>query len=121
MSVLSILFGCSQSKLVDGGLYCIQNKDGSYSVLKILKLNRQGVHVSVYSNQYSTPPIKVDEATLYMAGVNSKPDETMGMGHVPLSNKSFQNWKATFLQQSTVKNEELEGYKMWLDDKGGYF
>ena len=121
MSLLSILFGCSRSKLVEGGLYYTQNENASYSVLKILKLDDQGVHVRLYSNQFSSPPTKVDESALYMAGVDHKPNETLGMGHVPLSKKSFAGWKATFFQQSTVKDEELEGYKMWLEAKGGYF
>jgi hypothetical protein len=121
MSVFSILFGCSQSKAIEGGLYYNQNKDGTYSVLKILKIDDRGVHVKLYSNQYPTPPTNVDEETLYMAGINSKPNETLGMEHLPLSNKSYQNLKATLFQQSTVKDEDLEGYKMWLSDKGGYF
>jgi hypothetical protein len=121
MSLLSILFGCSRSKLVVGGLYYTQNENASYSVLKILKLDDQGVHVRLYSNQFASPPTRVDESTLYMAGVDHKPNETLGMGHAPLSRKSFAGWKATFFQQSTVKDEELEGYKMWVEAKGGYF
>ena len=123
MSLLSFLFGCSQSgsKRVEGGLYYTQNENGSYSVLKILKLDDGGVHVRLYSNQFPTPPAKVDESTLYMAGVDRKPTETLGMGHAPISKRSFEGWKAVFFQQSTVKDEELEGYKMWLDAKGGYF
>ena len=121
MGLLSILFGCSRSKLSEGGLYYTPTENGAYSVLKILKLDEQGVHVRLYSNQFSTPPNKVDESTLFMAGVDRKPNETLGMGHAPLSKKSFEGWKATFFQQSAVKEEELEGYKMWLEAKGGYF
>jgi hypothetical protein len=89
--------------------------------MKILKLDENGVHVRLYSNQYQTPPVKVDESSLFMAGVDHKPNETLGMGHLPLSKKSFEGWNATFFQQSNVKDEELEGYKMWLEGKGGYF
>ena len=121
MSLLSILFGCSRAKLSEGGLCYFPNDNGSYSVLKILKLDDQGVHVRVYSNQFSSPPSKIDESTLFMGGVDHKPNETLGMGHAPLSKKSFEGWKATFFQQSTVKEEELEGYKMWAEAKGGYF
>jgi hypothetical protein len=121
MGLLSILFGCSRSKLSEGGLYYTPTENGAYTVLKILKLDEQGVHVRLYSNQFSTPPSKVDESTLFMAGVDHKPNETLGMGHAPLSKKSFEGWKAMFFQQSAVKEEELEGYKMWLEAKGGYF
>ena len=47
-----------------------------------------------------------------MFGVDWKANETLGMGHVPISERSFQGWKAAFFQQSSVKDEELEGYKI---------
>jgi len=121
MSILTLLTGCSRSGPVEGGLYFIHNDTGSYSVIKILKVDNGGVHVRLYSNQFPTPPDKVDESTLYLAGMDRKPDESLGMGHVPLSTKTFAGWHATFFQQSIVKEDELDGYKMWLDAKGGYF
>jgi hypothetical protein len=123
MGLLSFLLGCSQSSsgLVEGGFYYTRNDNGSYSVMKILKLDDGGVHVRLYSNQFPSPPSQVDESTLYMAGVDRKPNETLGMGHAPVSKKSFAGWKAIFFQQSAVKDDELEGYKMWLEAKGGYF
>jgi hypothetical protein len=121
MGLLAFLFGCSRQRLVEGGLYYTPGESGGYSVLKILKLDDGGVHVRLYSNHFSEPPVKIDESTLYMAGMKRKPGESMGMGHAPISKKSFAGWHALFVQQSTVKEEELEGYKMWLDAKGGYF
>src|SRR5258707_11592347 len=66
MGLLSILFGCSRPELVEGGLYHTRNENGSFSVLKILKLDEQGVHVRLYSNRFSTQPAELDESTLYM-------------------------------------------------------
>ena len=116
-----MLLGCSRSQLVEGGLYHARNENGSYSVMKVLKIDEQGVHVRLYSNQFPTPPTKLEESSLYVAGMDRKPNETLGMGHAPLSKKSFEGWKVTFFQQPAVKDEELEGYKMWLEAKGGYF
>ncbi len=121
MSILSFLTGCSRSGPVEGGLYYIQNENSAYSVLKVLKVDDGGVHVRLYSNQFSMPPAKIDESTLYLAGINAKPNESLGMGHAPLSKRTFEAWHATFFQQSSVKDDELEGYKMWLEAKGGYF
>lgn len=123
MGFFSFLSGCSKpsSQLVEGGLYFTPNENGTYSVLKILKLDERGVHVRLYSNQFSTPPSAVDEEKLYMVGTDRKPNEGLGIGHLPVSKKSFEDWHATFIQQSTVKDEELEGYNMWLEGKGGYF
>jgi hypothetical protein len=121
MGLLSFLFGCSRPQLVEGGLYYTPGENGGFSVLKILKLDDGGVHVRLYSNHFTTPPTKIDEGTLYMAGMNRKPGEQLGMGHAPISKKSFAGWKAVFIQQSSVKKEELKGYEMWLEAKGGYF
>ncbi len=61
MGLLAFLSGCSKpnSQLVVGGLYATPNENGTYSVLKILKLDENGVHVRLYSNQFPTPPSKV--------------------------------------------------------------
>ena len=121
MGLLSFLTGCSRPKLVEGGLYYTRSENGGYSVLKILKRDDHGVHVRLYSNHFDEPPTKIDERTLYLAGVDHKPGETLGMGHAPISKKSFESWKATFVQQSAVKEEELEGYNEWKKASGGYF
>lgn len=121
MGLFSFLAGCVRPKVVEGGLYSMLAEQGGYSVFKVLKRDEGGVHVRLYSNRFSEPPQKIDESTLYLAGMKRKPGETLGMGHAPVSNQSFAGWKATFVQQSTVKEEELQGYKMWLEAKGGYF
>jgi hypothetical protein len=121
MGLLASLFGCSRPNWVEGGLYCTPNKDGSYSVFKLLKIDDGGFHVRLYSNPFREPPKRIDESTLYMAGMDHKPNERLGMGHCPVSKKSFLSWGTAFIQTSTVSTEELEGYNMWLDAKGGYF
>lgn len=121
MGPLAFLIGCSRGKLIEGGLYATPSENGGYSVLKILNLDDGGVHLRLYSNSFGELPKKIDESALYMAGMNRKPHETLGMGHAPISNKSFAGWNAVLIQQSTVKEEEIEGYKLWLEAKGGYF
>lgn len=121
--VLTALAGCSSktSGLKEGGLYAFKTDNGSYSVLKLLKVERDGVHVKVYSNQFDSPPTQVDESKLYLAGLNHKPDETLGVADVPLTGESFQNYKATYIQQGTVTPQELEGYNTWKKANGKYF
>jgi hypothetical protein len=119
--VLFSLTSCRDRGVVEGGLYYTPGEHDGYSVLKVLKVDPEGVHVRLYSNHYSQPPTKIDESKLYMAGQDRKPDEGLGMGHVPLSKKTFLAWNARFIQQSTVTEAELEGYKIWLEAKGGYF
>jgi hypothetical protein len=117
--LISNAFG--QERLVEGGLYATLADNGNYSVLKILKLDPQGVHVRVYSNQFPEFPSKLDQSQLYMAGIDRKPNESMGMGHVPISRKSFASWGARFIKIVPVSAEELEGYNMWKEASGGYF
>lgn len=105
---------------VDGGLYAIP-RDGAYGILKILKQDAHGVHVRCYSNVFAAPPVAVDEADLYLAGIDRRADEPLGMGHLPVSYASFTGWGAVFVQASAVEAGELEGYEAWRDAEGGYF
>jgi len=105
----------------EGGLYSTPNESGSYSVLKILKIDDDGVHVRLYSNQFSERPTDVDPDTLYMAGMDRREDESLGMGHAPVSRASFATWGAEYIKTVSVTEEELEGYEMWLEAGGGYF
>lgn len=127
-SVLSSLFGRSpdaaaaapQRGHAEGGLYALP-RDGAYGILKILKRDAHGVHVRCYSNVFAAPPAAVDEAALYMAGIDRRADEPLGMGHLPVSHASFERWDAVFVQVSAVEAGELEGYEAWRDAEGGYF
>ena len=119
LCVISSVFG--QERLIEGGLYSTKNENGNYSVLKILKLDPQGVHVRMYSNQFAEHPSKIDESELYMAGFNRKPNESLGMGHAPVGKRSFATWGVRFIKIVPVQKEELEGYEMWKEASGGYF
>ncbi|MCW1776771.1 hypothetical protein NB693_20325 [Pantoea ananatis] len=92
--------------------YATSRQEGGYVLLKILKLDADGVHVRVYSNVYPVPPKAVDTSTLYLAGDNRHDDEPLGMGHLPISRASFAGWDLHFVQQSSVTAEELEGYRI---------
>jgi hypothetical protein len=106
---------------VEGGLYATPEKKGGYAILKILKLDDHGVHIRKYSNVFQTLPNTVDESSLHISGMDRKPDEALGMGHLPISKKSFVSWNVIFIQQSTVSPDELDGYEMWREAGGGYF
>jgi hypothetical protein len=123
LALLLALACATQSKQgwVEGGLYSTQNDDGNISIVKILKLDDQGVHVRVYSNRFDSHPSKIDESALYMAGMNRSPNEQLGLGHLPLSRDSFAAWRPRYLKTVPVDKAELEGYEMWKEGGGGYF
>ena len=116
-------FACSTNEpaYVEGGLYSVAHENGKYIVVKILKLDPGGVHVRSYSNLFDHRPRDVDESKLYMASIDHKSTEALGMGHLPLAKESFRRWDAQLIKVARVRDEELEGYRMWLDAKGGYF
>jgi hypothetical protein len=111
----------SPPPLIAGGLYHLPDENGRFKVLKVLKLDDGGVHVRLFSNVFPSPPARVEESSLYLAGMDRKPDEPMGMGHLPISHRSFASWNAVFFQQSHVTDDELDGYRMWAEANGGYF
>ena len=116
-----LVTACARKTWVEGGLYAAPQDDGTFAVLKVLKLDDGGVHVRLYSNRFSARPASLDEKALFMAGMNREAGESLGMGHAPLSTRTFSSWNAVFIQQSSVSDEELDGYRMWQEAKGGYF
>ena len=118
---LLALNACAQSNWKEGGLYSVEGEKGGFSIVKILKVDDAGVHIRAYSNRFPQRPTDVDVTTLYMAGIDRKPDEELGMGHLPLGKESFSGWKPKFIKVIPVDPTELEGYEMWKEAKGGYF
>jgi len=106
---------------VQGGLYSVPYEQNKYLIVKVLKVDPDGVHVRTYSNVFTSRPQDIDEHKLYLAGMNHKPEEALGMGHIPLAKQAFDQWKPQLIKVVPVRDEELEGYKMWLDAKGGFF
>jgi hypothetical protein len=101
---------------VEGGLYTYPGKK-RYGILKVLKVEAEIVHVRIYKNKYETVPARIDPASLELGTIHDK--DGFGIGHLPLSYKTFASWHAQFLQQALVTQEELEGYEEWKESKGG--
>jgi hypothetical protein len=120
--LLSALTGCSKlSGWKEGGLYQYKNGNGSYSLLKILKVESGGVHVRLYSNQFDSPPTKVDESKLYLVGREAKANENVGQVDSPWTSSTLSSRTPVFVQQSTVSPQELEGYNEWVKGNHTYF
>ena len=120
VSLFTFLSGCARKEPVEGGIYYTRSERGDFTVLKVLKVDDRGVHVRLYSNRFPEPPTHIDESTLYIAGLDRRPDEELGMGHLPLLKQSFAGWRAKFIQKSKVSEEELDGYRIWQEG-GGYW
>jgi hypothetical protein len=101
----------------EGGLYAKEQKDGTYIVIKVLKVDKDVVHIRSYSNVFRSIPKQINESSLYRAGLDHKANEPLGIGHLPVAMESFATWGVTFIQQSDVSPDELDGYRLWL--RGG--
>ena len=106
---------------IEGGIYVIPVESGGFQPLKILVVDADGVHIRLYSNHFPDVPPRIDESSLFMAGMERAADVPLGMGHMPVSRPSFATWRAQWIQASSVAVDELEGYEMWREAKGGYF
>lgn len=115
--------GCTskqpETTLKAGGLYSLEDEDGSFRVAKILVLDDSAVHIAIYGNKFSTRPKTVDPASLTFGSVDD--EEGFGMMHLPLAREAFLRDRPVFISQTTVTEEELEGYNMWKEGGGGVF
>ena len=120
MALLSFFAACTRtSGLREGALYIVNDGEGAFRVAKVLVVDDRGVHVRLYKNKWKERPKAVDLSTLSMGSIHD-PDG-FGMGHLPLSKKSFAGWQPIFLQDGVVAKDELDGYEMWKQGGGGYF
>jgi hypothetical protein len=118
--VLFALVGCSgANSMTEGGVYSIDNGDGKFGIVKILKLEPGIVHVRVYKNKFASRPASIRLDELSLGSIKDK--DGFGIGHLPISDNDFKGWKAILLTKAGVNAEELEGYNLWKEAGGGVF
>ena len=100
-----------------GGLYSVDDGDGTFSVVKILVLDDSAVHIAIYVNKFPTRPTTIDPSALTFGSIDDEnvEDEGIGMMHLPLSREVFERDRPVFISQTSVTAEELEGYNMWKE------
>jgi hypothetical protein len=91
--------------LQTGGLYLYRNADSTYSVSKIIAMDDFAVHVRMYSDTFNTKPLQLNSADLHVL-----------VGHSPISKEGFSLDKPELLKIEPVKESELEGYKIYLEE-----
>lgn len=103
-----------------GTYFSIAESEFGYRIGKILIFDEWGVHICLFSNHYLLRPDKVKPEELYM---NSEEDDPKRFGiiHIPLLYSSFKNAEPEFIMNGTISEKELEEYKIWKNEKGGYF
>jgi len=99
---------------LEGAFYAVQgtsdHSEASYHVIKVLKVDNEGVHIRQYRDRFTVVPEHSSVQSLDVA-----------MGHLPLSYAAFARMDPDLLQKGEVSEEELEGYRYWQEEGGGYF
>ena len=125
LSILVAAGGCSQEgnpsvapqSIQVGGLYATKDEGGSWRVMKVLALDEHAVHLRSYANKFREQPKDVDPSVLTLGGLNNP--EGFGIGHFPLAKEGFFKDKPILIKVVPVKEEELEGYRMYLEAMNG--
>ena len=118
---LCLAYGCKrqtpEAELVAGGLYTVESDPGKFGAAKLLAYEDGICHVRLYREEYPSRPAILDPAKLTLGGAGDQ--EGFSLGHMPLREESFRAWKPVLAGKAEVKEEELEGYRMWKQDGGG--
>jgi hypothetical protein len=91
-----------------GGIYATQDKDGSWRLMRVLALDEDAVHLRSYADRFPEPPRDVDLAKL-----------EWHVGHMPLARAGFLKQHRVLVKVVPVDDEELEGYRLYLEAMEG--
>ena len=101
------------SQVIEGGLYYYPSDGDKFGVSKVLVIDDFAFHIRIYANKFDTPPLDVSSPELSLGGLDS-PDG-LGIGHAPLAKEGFLGKPTFFICQEPVSEEELEGYRLYLE------
>ena len=96
-----------------GGLYATQDEDGSWPVMKVLAVDEFAVHLRSYANKFPEQPKDVDPAKLSLGGLDDPAG--FGIGHFPLAKEGFFKDNPILIKVVSVKEDELHGYRLYLE------
>lgn len=94
-------------RLQRGGVYATKDEDGQYSISKVLEFDDSAVHLRFYNEKFASIPSTIDTTKL-----------TFFIGHAPLAVEGFLKDSPVLIAVESVKDEELEGYKLYLKAMG---
>jgi len=99
-----------------GALYSITDEKG-YRIAKVLVIEDDVIHVRVYKQAFSERPATIDPSNLTLGTIHDA--DGFGMGHLPINPRKFDSWRPAFLMDTTLAEDELEGYREWKAAGGG--
>ncbi len=106
----------ARSELFEGAYYSLVDGD-EFSIAKALKVEPEIVHVRIYKERFPQRPCSIDPGQLTLGTVFDK--DGFGMGHLPLGLDGVRRRDPRFITHSGVTADELEGYELWKESRGG--
>jgi hypothetical protein len=105
------------SDLEPGDVCAIRSGESGFGVIKILLIDQHIIHIRKYKNRFPERPYQIDPRGLSIGTIND-PDG-FGVGHLPVSASGFASWMPSRICRQDVTEEELAGYRYWLEDQSG--
>jgi hypothetical protein len=109
------------ARVRSGGLYAARGEVSAFKVYKVLAVDHVAVHLRKYSNRFDAPPSRLDPSSLSL-GLDiqswqdaSTPAAELPIGHFPLAHSGFWAMAPALIQVELVAEDELDGYRMWLE------
>jgi hypothetical protein len=103
------------NELAPGDVCSIRSGESGFGVIKILVVDQHVIHIRKYKNRFPERPQQIDQAGLSLGTIND-PDG-FGVGHLPVSATGFASWMPARVCRQDVTDEELAGYRYWLEDQ----
>ena len=103
------------SDLAPGDVCSIRTGESGFGVIKILVIDQHVIHIRKYKNRFSERPYELDPRTLSIGTIND--EDGFGVGHLPVSASGFASWMPARICRQDVTEEDLEGYRCWLEDQ----
>jgi len=100
--------------IIEGGLYAIEQENGTFKIYKVLVLEEHIVHICIYTNRFAEMPADIDPDVLHCR-IDMNNLDDIGMGHLPIARVGFEEENPVFLKQTPVTEDDLEGYYYWLN------
>jgi hypothetical protein len=94
-----------------GGIYSIDDGGGKFGAVKLL-VHEEGIcHLRLYKQRFPLRPTKADVGGLSIGSIHDR--DGFSLGHMPIPEEGFLDWKPVLITRLPVTPEELEGYEMW--------
>jgi hypothetical protein len=89
--------------------------------MKIIAVDAGGVHARLYAQRFTNRPGLADIHNLSIIPFGSQQGNSLSLGHLPLTRRYFSLWQPIFITSQPITDEDVQGYRTWLNSGGGYF